>query len=201
MLGYGFGEEIFWTAVEAGVDAIILDSGSTDSGPQKLALGTSTCSREAYHRDLSKLVAAAHSHRTPVLIGSAGGDGSNQHTDMIVGIIKEIVKKNNYRSMKVLSIYADIPKDVVHEKLENGEIRPCGPVPELTKKDVEEATVIVAQMGLEPYLQAMDENPDFDIIVGGRAYDPSPYAAFCLYNGFSDLGYDFYCCIFCGLFY
>jgi hypothetical protein len=43
-------------------------------------------------------------------------------------------------------------------------------------------------MGHEPYLKAMQENPDFDIIIGGRAYDPSPYAAYCLYKGFKNMG-------------
>jgi len=69
MLGYGFSEDLFWTAIEEGVDAVILDSGSTDSGPSKLALGTTTVSRKAYERDLGIMVAACHSHKVPLLIG------------------------------------------------------------------------------------------------------------------------------------
>ena len=69
MLGYSFSEALFWSAVEAGVDAIILDSGSTDSGPAKLALGQTTVSRQAYERDLGILVSACHHCRVPVLIG------------------------------------------------------------------------------------------------------------------------------------
>ena len=61
-------------------------------------------------------------------------------------------------------------------------------MPALTEKDIDDSVRIVAQMGLEPYLKAMDEHPDFDIIIGGRAYDPAPYAAFCLHNGFTDIG-------------
>jgi hypothetical protein len=37
-------------------------------------------------------------------------------------------------------------------------------------------------MGYEPFLDAMNANPDFDIIIGGRAYDPSPYAAYCVHQ-------------------
>jgi hypothetical protein len=70
MLGYSFNEDLFWSAVEDGVDAIILDSGSTDSGPAKLALGQTTASRQAYERDLKILVEACHHHRVPVLIGT-----------------------------------------------------------------------------------------------------------------------------------
>jgi hypothetical protein len=34
----------------------------------------------------------------------------------------------------------------------------------------------------------MLDHPDFDIIIGGRAYDPAPYAAFAIHHGFKDLG-------------
>lgn len=69
MLGYGFSEEIFWSTMAEGVDAVILDAGSTDSGPSKLALGKSTGTRQAYERDLGVLVAGCHVYRKPLLIG------------------------------------------------------------------------------------------------------------------------------------
>lgn len=37
-------------------------------------------------------------------------------------------------------------------------------------------------MGSEPFVDAMDAHPDFNVIVGGRAYDPSPYVAFCVHQ-------------------
>jgi hypothetical protein len=55
-------------------------------------------------------------------------------------------------------------------------------VPPLTSADIEDAVTIVAQMGPEPFVEAMEAEPDFDIIIGGRAYDPSPYIAFCLFQ-------------------
>ncbi|MCJ1352149.1 MAG: hypothetical protein MMC33_002133 [Icmadophila ericetorum] len=33
----------------------------------------------------------------------------------------------------------------------------------------------------------MHDYPDFDIIDGGRAYDPAPHAAFCIYSGLENL--------------
>lgn len=70
MLGYSFSEQIFWSTLDDGVDAIILDSGSTDSGPSKLAFGHTSASREAYVRDLTLLVKACHQYKVPVLIGN-----------------------------------------------------------------------------------------------------------------------------------
>jgi Acyclic terpene utilisation family protein AtuA len=189
MVGYGFSKELFCAAIEEGVDAIIVDAGSTDSGPSKLALGNTTVTREGYERDLGILVAACHSHRVPILIGSAGGDGADAHVDLFVEIVTEIITKNSYRTLNVISIYSEIPKDLVRKKLGDKAIIPCSrAVPELLPHDIDTASRIVAQMGLEPYLKAMTEHPDFDIIIGGRAYDPAPYAAFCLYHGFTDLG-------------
>ena len=193
MLGYGFREDLFWSAVEGGVDAIIADSGSTDSGPSKLALGTTTQPREAYERDIGIFVAAAHSHSIPILIGSAGGDGANAHVDLFLEIITDIIAKNGYRSMKVLSIYSEVPKDFVHRKHIAGDIEPCSKaVPDLTIQDIKDSTRIVAQMGMEPFVKAMEEHPDFDIIIAGRAYDPSPFAAFCVYKGFHNLGLNYH---------
>ncbi|KAK5192005.1 hypothetical protein LTR20_009918 [Exophiala xenobiotica] len=56
-----------------------------------------------------------------------------------------------------------------------------GGVSEINENDIDSSTRVVAQIGLEPYLKAVRENPEFGIIVGGRAYDPAPYAAFCIF--------------------
>lgn len=96
MLGYGFDESEIKDALESSAQggiptAIILDSGSTDSGPAKLALGTMTCPRASYERDIRKLVATIIEYRFPVLIGSAGGDGSDAHVKELVNIVKEVL--------------------------------------------------------------------------------------------------------------
>ncbi len=47
MLGYGVPAEHFWRGIESGVDAMIVDSGSTDPGPYLLGLGKTIVTREA----------------------------------------------------------------------------------------------------------------------------------------------------------
>lgn len=70
-------------------------------------------------------------------------------------------------------------KPLVLERLQSDAINGCGPtVPALTEGDIESAVKIASQMGPEPFLDAMNATPDFNVIVGGRAYDPSPYVAF-----------------------
>ncbi|KAL8291426.1 hypothetical protein RQP46_002404 [Phenoliferia psychrophenolica] len=181
MLGYGYDFDAFEQLCAGGdISAIIADSGSTDSGPQKLALGSTTCPRDAYLRDLEPILRAAHRHQIPVLIGSAGGDGSNIHVDLFVELVHEISAKEGY-SFLVASIYADISPELVVDQITAGTVIPCGPVPELTAKEARKATTIVAQMGAEPFMDALLGGAN--VIIGGRAYDPAPYAAVCLLRG------------------
>lgn len=122
--------------------------------------------------------------------GSAGGDGSTRGIDMFIDIIREINGEKGYRPMKIVRIEAEINKQIVQENLLKGLVRPCGrAVPALQPRDIEDVPRIVAQMGIEPWVKAMQEHPDFDIMIGGRSYDPSPYAAYCLFKDVTtDLG-------------
>lgn len=102
MLGYGYSETDLNHGLEIAAQdgtptAIILDSGSTDSGPSKLALGSTTCPRSAYVRDLRGLIKAVRDYRVPLLISSAGGDGSDAHVKEFLDIIHEILdyRKDN----------------------------------------------------------------------------------------------------------
>lgn len=99
MVGYGFSvEEMHKTLSgltrESDVPtAIICDSGSTDSGPRKLALGDMTAPRAAYKRDLGWLVEGVKKYGTPLLIGSAGGAGLDGHVQELTTILDEVSKE------------------------------------------------------------------------------------------------------------
>ncbi|KAI0153059.1 hypothetical protein GGR57DRAFT_154567 [Xylariaceae sp. FL1272] len=189
MLGYGFDEVATWDAVEDSKQrgfptALVLDSGSTDSGPSKLALGETSCPRTSYYRDLAKLLHIVHAHKVPLIISSAGGAGTNQQVDMFVEIIKEISSQNKTCKFKTLVIYAEVEKDLLLNRMSaiqdnNDDLIPCGPsIPRLTKDDIARSPWIVAQMGPEPFLHTMNMEPNFDILIAGRAFDPSPYIAY-----------------------
>ncbi|KAK8086814.1 hypothetical protein PG994_001788 [Apiospora phragmitis] len=179
MLGYGFDEKLTETALESLVStgtptAIILDSGSTDSGPEKLALGVTTCPRSSYYRDLSKLLKLVYAFHVPLIFSSAGETGLTPMSKRFHSSSRRL----HYR-FKVLAIFAGIDKAIVLDRLRKGSITGCGKsVPPLTENDVENSTMIMSQLGPEPFLDAMAANPDFDVIVGGRAYDPAPYFAY-----------------------
>jgi hypothetical protein len=104
MLGYGFDYDAtvyeLASLVPTGVPtAIILDSGSTDSGPEKLALGNMSCPRNAYYRDLKKLMKLVHDFRVPLIFGSAGGDGADEHVKALLDVIEEICALEENKSV------------------------------------------------------------------------------------------------------
>lgn len=70
--------------------AIILDAGSTDGGPEKLALGKMTIPRDTYIRDLKKLIPLVWKYKVPLIFSSAGGDGSDEHVEEMLDIVREV---------------------------------------------------------------------------------------------------------------
>lgn len=195
MLGYGFEVDEVYRGLELarrdhpGVPtALIMDSGSTDSGPSKLALGTTTCPESSYRRDLLSSLRIARQYGVPLLLSSAGGDGEDAHVKLFSKIVEDVTAQLNKEDsadarLKVLSVYSTLDHGLVRERLAAGAITGCGPfVPTLTPEALDATTIVVGQMGPEPFVQAMAAHPDFDVVLGGRAYDPSPYVAYCAYH-------------------
>ncbi|KAF2152249.1 hypothetical protein K461DRAFT_256052 [Myriangium duriaei CBS 260.36] len=181
MLGYGYDADHFWYGISKyRPAAIIVDSGSTDGGPYKLGMGKMTCGRGSYIRDLENILAACFHHKVKVLIGSVGGDGSNKHVAEMLEIVTEITQRHGY-SFRIATIEAGMDKALIKSRIQHGKVGICGPVPTLTNEDVNSAVDVVAQMGAEPFLEALRQDPD--IILGGRCYDPAPFAAFSISRG------------------
>ena len=147
---YGYKSHHFWYGVHKyRPQAIIIDSGSTDGGPFKLGLGRKTVADESYSRDLTPYIAACAHYGCKLLIGSAGGDGSNKHVQEIYDIVSKIIVDEGFK-FKVATINSGIPKELIKNKIKSSDISPCGPVPELVMDEVEAAVDVVAQMGVEP---------------------------------------------------
>ena len=182
MLGYGFPEESFRRGMERKPDAIVVDAGSTDAGPHKLGLGTAIVSPQACKKDLTLMITAGAEAGIPVIIGSAGGSGARKHVLWTRRIIDEILEEQHLTNKKIATIWADIPKDSILRAMEEGKVSPLGlAVKPLTPERLEKTTGVVAQMGHEPFMEALKHGAD--IIIGGRAYDPSPFAAPAILHG------------------
>ena len=182
MLGYGFPKKSFENGMTHHPDAIVVDAGSTDAGPHKLGAGVSIVGRQACKKDLELIITAGAAARIPVIIGSAGGSGAAPHVEWTRSIVMEILREHGIRGLKVATIWADVPHDLVEKRWKEGKCEPLGlAVKPLTEERLKATGHIVAQMGHEPIIEALKEGAD--IIICGRAYDPSPFAAAAMYRG------------------
>src|SRR5262249_9166852 len=183
MLGYGFPVDHFKKGLALKPHAITIDAGSTDSGPQKLGLGEMTCSREAYIKDMEGLLEGQRAAKVPLPVSSARGGRTNRQVDVSRDIIVKMAQRRGWH-LKLAKIYSDIDKAHISKEMKAGRIEPLGPVPPLDQREIDAATVVVAQIGAEPFLKALDESEGVDVIVSGRAYDPAPTAAMAIRAGF-----------------
>lgn len=181
ILGYGFPARSFELGISKKPDLIAVDAGSTDPGPYYLGSGKSFTQRAAVKRDLVFMIKAAQQLDIPLIVGSAGGSGAKPHVQWNLEIIKEIMAETGIH-LPMAVIDSDIPKSAVLQKLEEGSISPCGPVAELTKEDIAATTNLVAQMGVEPFIEAL--NRGAQLILAGRAYDPASFACMGINQGF-----------------
>ncbi|MCO5966749.1 acyclic terpene utilization AtuA family protein, partial [Sinorhizobium meliloti] len=184
ILGYGFPEASFEEGLRRNPHVIAVDAGSSDPGPYYLGAGVSFTDRTAVKRDLQFILRAGAAHRIPVVIGSAGGAGGTPHLDWTADIVREIAAEDAL-NLRLATIDSELDKRMVEVALKEGRITPCGGSPKLKKRDVKDSERIVAQLGIEPIVRAL--RLDANVILAGRAYDPSVFAAFPAMHGF-DLG-------------
>ena len=114
---------------------------------------------------------------------AAGGSGAATHLRWCLDIVQDILLDLN-RSAHVAHISADQSAEEVTRALADGRISQLGPVKPLTERDIIDSTCIVAQMGVEPVIDALNQRAD--IIVAGRCYDPAVFAAVPIRAGYPD---------------
>jgi len=182
ILGYGFPISSFKRGLEQNPDFIAVDAGSTDPGPYYLGAGVSFTDREAVKRDLKLMLEAGQDLDIPVLVGSAGGSGANAHLKWTENIIREIASENKL-NLRLALIEAEFSKDEILKKYDAGEIGPLFPAEEISRDKIKATTRIVGQMGVEPIISALDK--ELDIVLAGRAYDPSVFAAGAIRSNYS----------------
>ncbi len=181
ILGYGFPMESFVEGMKRKPHVIAVDAGSTDPGPYYLGAGKSFTDYNSVKRDLEIMIPAALEAGIPVIIGTGGGSGGRPHVEFNVKIIEEIAKEKKL-SFKMAVIQSELDKPLIKKKLAEGNIVPLHPAGPITEADVDESVRIVAQMGEEPYIEALEAGAQ--VILAGRSYDPSVFSALAIKEGF-----------------
>ncbi|HEY0686566.1 MAG TPA: acyclic terpene utilization AtuA family protein [Steroidobacter sp.] len=179
-LGAGVREEEILYGISRGAQVIASDAGSTDSGAAYLAKGMSKNNRGAVKRDLTILMKAAAEAKIPILIGTSGQAGGNLNVDWTRDIAVEVARELGIRP-RIALLYSEQSREAVKAKNKAGRIRPLPPCGDLADETIDSCEHIVAVMGPEPYIAALQAGAD--IILGGRTTDTAVIAAFALMKG------------------
>lgn len=183
ILGYGYPIQSLLNGFKKNPDLVAVDAGSTDPGPYYLGSGKPFTNRAGVKRDLFNIIKYCIPKKIPLIIGTAGGSGAKPHVDWSVDIVKEICKELSL-SVQLGVIYSDIPKEVVKKSIASKELKPLNFAPDISAKEVDNITNVVAQMGIEPIQEAIKK--ECDIILCGRCYDPAVFAALPIMYGYDD---------------
>jgi Acyclic terpene utilisation family protein AtuA len=166
--------------IALGAHAIAADAGSTDSGPYYLATGISKYSREAVANDLRVLMKIRDEAGIPLLLGSCGTSGCDAAVDWTLAIALDVARELG-QSPRIAVLYSEQPAGRIKALNARGAVAPLEPSGPLTDEAVDSCTHIVAVMGPEPYIAALEAGAD--VVLGGRTTDTAVLAAVPLMRG------------------
>jgi hypothetical protein len=181
-LGAGpFREDVFLNGMRRNPQVIATDMGSLDPGPYFLGAGLPHQARFQTKNELSFILPLAKENNIPFIIGTAGGSGGERHIQWTLDVIKEVVKEKKL-TFKMAVISSTVDKDFLKRKIDKQRVRGLGHDKDLTSEDIDKCTEIVAQIGFEPFVEAL--NRGAELIVGGRACDNTMVASVPIKEGF-----------------
>lgn len=162
---------------------VVADAGSADIGPSFLGADVAHNPVEWDRMDLELLLTTTRERHIPLIIGSAGGTGTNRGVDLFLSLIGEIAAEHHLPPFRLATIYADVDLEALRERVRRGEVIPSLATGEnLTLDDIDRTDHVVAMMGVEPIVRALELGAD--VVVAGRACDDAIFAALPIWKGY-----------------
>jgi hypothetical protein len=185
-LGHGVDRDSLDAAIAQRPDVIVAQGTSTDPGAYYLGMGVSYMQAVEVRRNLEAVIRGARRAGVPFIV-STGGSGTRAALDRELRSIDAIARESG-ETLRIAVIHGEVEHDWVLGRLRAGaRAERIVDSPDLVEV-LDEATVrgadrIVAQMGPEPIMAAL-ERGDVDGVVTGRALDVGLFAAVPLMRGF-----------------
>ena len=180
VLGLGFERDALRRGLARAPHAIVIDGGSTDSGPFYLGAGVSKYSRASTKAEWRALMEARAEAGVPLVIGSAGTCGADAMVDWMVAITDEVAGELGQR-VRVATVRSSQSPDAIAAAFDAGRLVALPDAPKIGRGDIESCRHIVALAGAEPFREALATGAD--IVIAGRATDTAGIAALPLMNG------------------
>lgn len=180
-LGNGFDVQCFERALGMDPAFVGVDAGSVDPGPYYLGTSRTLVPQINIDRDLEVILLGARRLKVPLIVGSAFQNGTNKQLHNAIETVQRIAHRHGLK-FRLSAIEAELDKDWLRGKLRRGDITPLMASPELTEDTLGETSVLIAQMGVEPLVKALDEGAD--VVLAGRSCDDAIFAALPVRKGF-----------------
>ena len=166
-------------------DAIVADSGSCDIGPQPLGADERCSPQEWQRHDLELMLLAARRLGVPMIVGSASDTGTDRGVNEYAEIIRDLARQHGLAPFKLATIYSQVSREELARRLENGvHVEGLDGRPRLTAEALARTDRLVAVMGVEPIIRALDEGAD--VVMAGRSSDSCIFAAPAIRAGFPE---------------
>lgn len=172
--------EPFDRGVRMRPDVIAVDAGSTDSGPHYLGSGEPKPSRAVLRAELRQLMVARAELGVPLIVGSCGTSGCDNGVDIMRGICEDIARELG-QSVRVACLYSEQSAATVKQALREGRISALQPERPLDEALIDRCSHIVALMGVEPIIHALEQG--VDIVLAGRTTDTALMACMPVMRG------------------
>jgi hypothetical protein len=180
-LGHGCNPSEVRDGISLKPNYLSVDAGSTDMGPYYLGAGAPFFHPLSVKKDLRILLEAASSANIPLIIGNAITAGTDRLLKMGFELLREVALEIGIHS-RVAIVTAEPRREDVKRRIKTNQISPLGASSPLSEEDVDSAEVILAQMGIEPIMKALDTGAN--VVITGRACDDALFAAFPVREGF-----------------
>ncbi len=166
-------------------DAIVADSGSCDIGPQPLG-ADEHCSPEEWQRhDLELMLLAARRLGVPMIVGSSSDTGTDRGVAQYAGIVRDIAATHGLAPFRLATIRSEVRRDDLARRLAAGvRVEGLDGRPDLTPDVLARTDRLVAVMGVEPIIRALDAGAD--VVIAGRSSDSCIFAAPAIRAGFPE---------------
>jgi hypothetical protein len=187
MMGDSLFDERNWEiGLSYNPDVIVAQGTSSDSGPAYLATGTLYGGSLGIKRGLRRIILSAKERGIPFILSTGSPAGGNEQLEKVLGWVDELAKEIDIK-LRIAVISGELDKEYLKEKLRKGSrmrrVVEVERLPEyLSEKDIDESEHIVAQMGPEPIMEALDLGVDG--VITGRALDIALHMAVPLKAGF-----------------
>lgn len=174
----------FLAGIARNPDFLVADSGSCDIGPHPLGADEPCSPVEWQTHDLELMLVESRRRGIPMIVGSAADAGTNRGVDLFVDIIRRVARIHQLPKFRLAYIYSEVPVEEVRRRLQRGvRVEGLDGRPDLTPDVLVRTERVVAVMGVEPIIEALDRGAD--VVICGRSSDSAIFAAPAIRRGLS----------------